>query len=62
MQRRNTNYTQRNYLDKACFQHDMAYGKYKDLTKRRELDKVLRDKAFKVAISSKYDGQERRLA
>ena len=21
-------------LDKACFQHDMAYGKYKDLERR----------------------------
>ena len=26
-----TNYIYRNELDKACFQHDIAYGKYKDL-------------------------------
>ena len=26
-----TNYIYKNELDKACFQHDMAYGKYKDL-------------------------------
>ena len=41
----------RNDLDKDCFQHDMAYGKYKYLTKRTESDKVLRDKAsnpFKI--------------
>ena len=26
-----TNYIYRNELDKACFQHDIVYGKYKDL-------------------------------
>ena len=26
----------KNELDKACFQHDMAYGKSKDLTKRTQ--------------------------
>ena len=35
-------------LDKACFQHDMAYGKSKDLAERNQSDKVLRDKAFKI--------------
>ena len=39
----------KNELDKACFQHDMAYGDFKDLAKRTAADKVLRDKAFKVA-------------
>ena len=29
----NTDFIYRNDLDKACFQHDMAYGKSKDLTK-----------------------------
>ena len=29
----------RNELDKACFQHHMAYGKSKDLTKRTQSDK-----------------------
>ena len=29
-----TKYIYRNELDKACFQHDMAYGDFKDLTKR----------------------------
>ena len=27
-------YIYRNELDKACFQHDMAYGDFKDLKKR----------------------------
>ena len=49
MQTGNTNYIYKNDLDKACFQHDIAYGKYKDLTKRTESDKVLRDKALKIA-------------
>ena len=49
MQKGNTNYIYKNDLDKACFQHDIAYGKYKDLTKRTESDKVLRDKALKIA-------------
>ena len=30
----NTEFIYRNELDKACFQHDMAYGKSKDLVKR----------------------------
>ena len=30
----NTDFIYRNDLDKGCFQHDMAYGKSKDLTKR----------------------------
>ena len=38
------------------------YGKYKYLTKRAELDKVLRDQSFKVASNPKYDGYERGLA
>ena len=29
----NTDYIYKNDLDKACFQHGMAYGKYKDLAK-----------------------------
>ena len=34
MQTRNIDFTYRNELDKACSQHDMAYGKSKDLAKR----------------------------
>ena len=32
----NTNFIYKNELDKAFFQHDMAYGKSKDLTKRTQ--------------------------
>ena len=42
-----TSYIYKNELDKECFQHDMAYGGFKDLPKRTAADKVLRDKAFK---------------
>ena len=40
----------------------MAYSKYKHLTNTTESDRVLRDKAFKIASNAKYDGYERRLA
>ena len=62
MQTGDTNYIYKNDLDKACFQHGMTYGKYKDLTKRTQLNKVLRDKAFEIAINLKYDGYQRGLA
>ena len=56
MQTRNTNYNYRNDLDKACFQHDSAYVKYKDLAKGTESDKVFKNKVFKIASNPKYDG------
>ena len=62
MQTANTDFIYRNELDKACFQHDMAYGKSKDLVKRTQSDKVLRDKAFKIASNPKYDGYQRESA
>ena len=62
MQTGNTDFIYKNELDKACFQHDMAYGKSKDLAKRTQSDKVLRDKAFKIASDPKYDGYQRGLA
>ena len=34
----------------------MAYVKSKDLAKRTQSDKVLRDKAFKIASDPKFDG------
>ena len=64
MQTGNTNFVYRNELDEACFQLDVAYGKSKDLAKKTQSDNVLRDKAFKIKISSdlKYDGYQRGLA
>ena len=32
----------------------MGYGKYKDLEKRTQSDKVLKDKAFAIASNPKY--------
>ena len=56
MQTGNTNFIYKNELDKACFQHDIAYGKTKDLVKRTQSDKV-----FKIANDPKYDGYQRGL-
>ena len=33
----NTDFIYKNELDKACFQHDMAYGKSKDLIKKNTI-------------------------
>ena len=62
MQTGNTNFIYRNELDKACFEHDMAYDKSKDLAKRTRSDKVLIDKAFKIVSDPKYDAFQRWLA
>ena len=59
MQTGNTDFVYKNELDKACFQHDMPYGKSKDLVKRTQSDKVLIDKASKIASDPKYDGYQR---
>ena len=40
----------------------MAYGKSKDLVKRTQSDKVLKDKAFKIVSDPKYGGYQRGLA
>ena len=55
-------YINHNELDKACFQHDMASGDFKDLSRRATSDKILRDKAFNIAKNPKYDRYQRRLA
>ena len=55
-------YIYKNELDKACFQHDMAYGDFKDLKNRTAADKVLSDKAFNITKNPKYDRYQRGLA
>ena len=40
----------------------MAYGDFKDLARRIAADKVLRNKAFKIASDAKYDRYQRGLA
>ena len=39
----NTNFICKNELNKGCFQHDIAYGKSKDLVKTTQSDKILRE-------------------
>ena len=53
---RDTTYIYENELDKASFQHDMAYGDFKDLKRRTTSDKVLKVKAFNIAKNPKYHG------
>ena len=40
----------------------MAYGDFKDLTRRTASDKILHDKAFNIAKRLKYDGYQKALA
>ena len=56
MQTGSTEYIYKNDLDKSCFQHDMAYGKFKDLNKRTPSDKDLGGKAFEISSNPKYNG------
>ena len=55
-------YIYKNELDKACFQHDMTYGDFKDLAKRTAANKIKKNKAFNIAKNPKYDGYQRGLA
>ena len=55
-ERGDSQYIYQNELDKACFQHGMAYEDFKDLTGRTASDKILHDKAFDIAKNAKYDG------
>ena len=51
----NSNYIYENELDKACFVHDTAYADGKDLAQRTASDKIFKDRAYEIAINSKYD-------
>ena len=62
MQTGYTDFIYKNQLDKAFFRLELAYGKTKDLVKRTQSDKVLKDEAFKIASHPKYDGYQRGLA
>ena len=62
MQTGNTDFIYKNDLNKACFQHDIAYGRSIDLAKIIASDKFLRDEAFKIASNPKYDSYRRGLA
>ena len=55
-------YIYQNELDKACFQNDMAYGYFKDLTRRKASAKAAGDNTFNIAKNPKYDGYQGDLA
>ena len=58
----NPQYVYQNELDKSCFQHELAYGGFIDLTWITAPDKILRDEVFNIAKTPKYDGYQRCLA
>ena len=58
----NSRHIYHNELHKACFQHGIAYGNFKDLPRRITSDNILRDKVFNNAKILKYDGYQRRIA
>ena len=58
METRDTKYIYRNELDKACFQHDMAYGDFKDLKRRTQSNKVLKKPLKLQAIQNMMDIKE----
>ena len=62
MQTGDTNYIYKNELDKTYFQLDITFGDFNDLKGRKQSDKVLKDKTFKIASNPKYDGYQRGLA
>ena len=53
---RDSTYIYQNELEKAWFQHDMAYGDFIELSRKTPSDKALRDEAFNIAKNPKYDG------
>ena len=52
----------RNELDKACFKHDAAYAKYKDVENRLIPDQKLKNSAYDIACNPKYGGYQKGLA
>ena len=46
-------------LGKTCFLQNMAYGNFKNLTRRTAAGKILSDKAFIIAQNPKSDGYKK---
>ena len=59
---RDSQYIYQNEVNKACFQHDMAYGDFKDLNRRTASNKTLRDDRLNIGKILKYGGYQRSLA
>ena len=55
-------YIYRNKQDKAYFQHDRAYGDFKDVFRKTGSDKLLCHKSFNTAKNSECHGYQRSLA
>ena len=58
----NLKHLYRNELERTCFTHNAAYSDSKDLAKRIISEKILKDRAYKIARNCKYDGYQRELA
>ena len=52
-------HTCKNNLEKSCFPHNPAYSDSKYLSKRTISNKILKDRAYKIAINPKQDGYQR---
>ena len=48
----------KNKLDKTCFADIAAYADNNDLVKRTASDKILKDRAYEIALNFKYDGYQ----
>ena len=56
---RDSSYIYWNELERACFHHNITYGDFKNLARRRaSSDKLLRDETFKIANNPKYDWRQ----
>ena len=56
---RDSRYFQQSGLGKGYFLHSMAYGDFNNLTSKAASDKILRDEAFNIVKTHKYDGYKR---
>ena len=52
----------KNELGKACFKHDAAYTKYKNVETKLIADDKLQNSAYDIASNPEYDGYQRCLA
>ena len=59
---KNKEYIYKDDLDKACFEHDMAYSKFNNLDKRTRSENISTDKALETASNPKHVDYQRGLA
>ena len=51
----NSRYIYQNKIDKACFRHDIAYGRFKGLPEITASDKTLHNKGFNIPKNKRQD-------